>query len=278
MYAILLSLLAGLGTGFALGFTEAARPGWAVFWGVAAFAVVVALVSLFVRRRVGSISKAMQERMLEGQRALQARVNDFQNHPKGDPRRFLEQMQKRQADLVDAAIADTEALEPYRRWVPWFGRQIATMRMQLNYQVKRFGKVDALLPRCLILDPLTAAMKMARQFATNAELPEIEKTYRRARARLRYDQSAYLSSVMAWMYVRRNKLDEAYALLEKACKDNNTEKEPNASLVRNRDALANNRVKQFTLSSFGDQWYGLFLEEPRIRYERRAPTRFGKFG
>ena len=85
--------------------------------------------------------------------------------------------------------------------MPWFGRQIATMRMQLNYQVKRFGKVDALLPGCLILDPLTAAMKRARQFATNAELPEIEKTYRRARARLRYDQSAYLSSVMAWMYV-----------------------------------------------------------------------------
>ena len=192
---------------------------------------------------------------------------------------ILEQLQGlgflRQHTVTDSGF---EALEPYRRWVPWFGRQIATMRMQLNYQVKRFGKVDALLPRCLILDPLTAAMKMARQFATNAELPEIEKTYRRARARLRYDQSAYLSSVMAWMYVRRNKLDEAYALLEKACKDNNTEKEPNASLVRNRDALANNRVKQFTLSSFGDQWYGLFLEEPRIRYERRAPTRFGKFG
>ena len=50
------------------------------------------------------------------------------------------------------------------------------------------------------------------------------------------------------------------------------------ALVRNRDALANNRVKQFSNAAFADQWYALFLEEPKVRYERRAPTRFGRFG
>ena len=121
-------------------------------------------------------------------------------------------------------------------------------------------------------------MKLARQYSNGAPVEEIEKTYRKARLRLRYNQSAFLSSVMAWIYVKRDRLDEAHRLLDQACKDNNTEQEPGASLVRNRDALANNRVKQFSNAAFADQWYALFLEEPKVRSERRAPTRFGRFG
>lgn len=216
--------------------------------------------------------------MLEGQKRLQARIADWQHHPKGDPRQFMESIQRKQADLVRESLVQTDRLRPYCRWIPMMDRQVAAMKMQLFWQLKDFAKVDELLPKCLILDPFTASVKMARQFAKGEEIENIEKTYRKVRARLRYNQSATLSAAMSWMLVKRGKIDEAYKLLEKACHDNNTDSEPGATLLRNRDALANNRVKQFSNAGIGDQWYALFLEEPRVRYERRAPTRYGKFG
>ena len=278
MLALLLALVAGAAAGTALALSETSSVPWAVVWGLVAFVAAFAAVGWVVRRRVTRVMQGMQADMLEGQEALKRRILAWQNNPRGDPRRVQAAFEKDQAALVDRALEATKALEPFRAWVPFFGRQIATTRMQLLYQLKRFKEVDALLPQCLVLDPLSAAMKLARQFATDAPLAEIEKTYRKARLRLRYNQSAFLSSVMAWIYVKRDKLDEAHRLLDQACKDNNTEEEPGAALVRNRDALANNRLRQFSNAAFADQWYALFLEEPKVRYERRAPARFGRFG
>ena len=278
MLALLLALVAGAAAGTALALSGTSSVPWSVVWGVLGFGAAFVAVAWIVRRRVTRVMNAMQEDMLAGQEALKRKIVAWQNNPRGDPRRVQAAFEKDQAALVDRALEATKALEPFRGWIPFFGRQIATTRMQLLYQLKRFKEVDAILPRCLVLDPLSAAMKLARQFSTDAPLADIEKTYRKARLRLRYNQSAFLSSVMAWIYVKRDKLDDAHKLLDQACKDNNTEQEPGASLVRNRDALANNRVKQFTNAAFADQWYALFLEEPKVRYERRAPTRFGRFG
>ena len=278
MYSILISVCAGTAVGCALGFTRVSSPGWAVAWGVLAAFFAMVAAAFAVRRKVAAETGALQNALLDGQKRLQARVNDWQHHPKGDPRQFLDSVQRKQADLVREALASTAGLERFSRWIPLFGRQLASMRVQLLWQLKDFAKVDELLPRCLIVDPFTASLKMARQFAKGEDLAAIEKTYRKARARLRYNQSAALSAAMSWIYVKKDKIDEAYKLLEKACRDNNTDSEPGATLLRNRDALANNRVKQFSNAGLGDQWYALFLEEPRVRYERRAPTRFGKFG
>ena len=278
MYTILLSVLAGGAVGVLFRQFLTDSTGWSIFWGVVGFFVCLFLLGLLLRRRIAAAMADMQLFLAEGQKALQARVNDYQNHPKGDPRRFLEAMQRKQAELLTEALASTDRLEPFRHWIPLFGRQINTTRMQFHYQLKQFDKVDALLPKCLVLDPMSASMKLARQFSTDIPVEEMEKTYRKARARLRYNQSALLSAVMSWIYVRKGRTDDAYALLEKACQDNSVDEGPNETLKRNRDALANNRVKQFSNAGFGDQWYALFLEEPRIRYERRPPPRFGRFG
>lgn len=278
MYALLVALAAGVAAGTSLALSETASIPWSIVWGLLAFVAAFAAAAWIVRRRVARVMSAMQEDMLAGQEALKRRIVAWQNNPRGDPRRVQAAFEKDQAALVDRALEATKALEPFQGWIPFFGRQINTTRMQLWYQLKRFKEVDAILPRCLVLDPLSAAMKLAREYANGASVETMEKTYRKARLRLRYNQSAFLSSVMAWIYVKREKLDEAHSLLDRACKDNNTEQEPNAALVRNRDALANNRVKQFSNAAFADQWYALFLEEPKVRYERRAPTRFGRFG
>ena len=222
MYALIIAFVAGAAAGAALALSGTSSVPWSVVWGVVAFGASFAAVAWIVRRRVTRVMTAMQEDMLAGQEALKRKIVAWQNNPRGDPRRVQAAFEKDQAALVDRALEATKALEPFRGWIPYFERQINTTRMQLLYQLKRFKEVDALLPQCLVLDPLSAAMKLARQYSNGASVEEIEKTYRKARLRLRYNQSAFLSSVMAWIYVKRDKLDEAHKLLDQACKDNNT--------------------------------------------------------
>ena len=279
MYAVLISVAFAAAVAGAAAFPGGARPLWAAVWFAASFLLCMGGIGWLVRRRVAKVMTAIQEKLSAGQADMQARISAWQARPKGDPRSFMESVRKRQEGLAHEALDMTRGLDPWRHWVPFFQRQINTTRMQFWYQLKRFDKVDELLPKCLVLDPFSASMKLARQFATGKELGEMEKTYRRARARLRYNQSALLSSVMSWIYLRRDRPDAAYELVDKACHDNNVDEEPNAALARNRDALANNRLRQFSNAAFGDAWYALMLEEPRVRVERRPPPgRFGKFG
>jgi hypothetical protein len=278
MYSLLIATLAGLAAGAALRGAHASNWFWTVFLAILAFGAAFAAVNWILRRRLNAVMADMQLFLSEGQKRLQAKIKDYQFHPKGDPRQFQEKLQKEQRGMLEEAIARTGVLDRYRNWVPLMQRQINTTRMQFQYQLGAFDKVDALLPRCLVLDPTTACMKMARQHANKEDLEQIEKTFRKAKARCRYDQSALLYATLSWMYVKAGKLDEAYKLLVKGCEDNSVEEGANTTLARNRDLLANNRPREFNNAGFGDLWYALQLEQPKIRYERRAPTRFGKFG
>ncbi len=278
MYTIFISLFVSAGVFCTVYFSGAAGAGWSVFWGVAGFVASMVALGAFLRGRVQRVMGALQGDMAEGQKALQAKAAAYQNRPTGDPKRFLEQFKKDQAALLRRALEQTSELERFRRWVPLFSRQIATMRMQLNYQLKDFKKVDELMPKCMMLDPMSACFKIARMHSREVPLADIAKEYGKAAARARYDQSALLCALMSWIYVKAGKVDEAHKVLEKGCRDNSVEEGPSSTLKRNRDLLANNRVKEFSNAGFGDMWYALLLEEPRIRYERRAPTRFGRFG
>ncbi|MBQ9726013.1 MAG: hypothetical protein IJV65_00720 [Kiritimatiellae bacterium] len=278
MYSVLIALAAAAASGAALRASHSSNWFWTVFLSLLAFGAAFAAVNWILRRRIAAVMADMQAFMQEGQQRLQARIKDYQFHPKGDPRQFQDKLQREQKDLLREAIDRTGALERWRNWVPFMQRQINTTRMQLHYQLGEFDKVDSLLPKCLVLDPATAAMKLARQYANKAELPEMEKTFRKAKMRCRYDQSGLLYATWSWILVKAGKLDDAYKLLVKACEDNSVDEGPNTTLPRNRDLLANNRPREFNNAGFGDQWYALQLEQPKIRYERRAPTRFGKFG
>ncbi len=278
MYSILIASFVALATGAALRATNAF--GWlgSVLLAIVALLAAFAAVNWILRRRIMAAMTDMQLFLEEGQKRLQAKIRDYQFHPKGDPRQFQERLQREQKDMLREAIARTAALERFRNWVPFMQRQINTTRMQFHYQLGEFDKVDELLPRCLVMDPSTAAMKMARQYARKEDLAEIEKTFRKAKARCRYNQSGLLCGAMSWMYVKAGRLEDAHKLLVKACEDNSVEEGANTTLVRNRDLIANNRPREFNNAGFGDAWYALQLEQPRIRYERRAPGRFGKFG
>ena len=150
-------------------------------------------------------------------------------------------------------------------------RQINTTRMQFHYQLKEFKKVDEILPKCIFLDQLTAAMKIARMHVNKAPVEKIEAEFAKISKRLRYNQSVLLYSLMAWIYVKNGDEAKAHATLVKACENNE-----NDTLKKNLDRLANGKIKEFSNANLGDEWYALFLEEPKMRVERRMPRADGR--
>ena len=63
--------------------------------------------------------------------------------------------------------------------------------------------------------------------------------------------------------IKRGKVDEAFKALTEALKNSD-----DATLKRNHECLMNNKVAHFSNSGIGDQWYSLFLEEPKVKMQR----------
>ena len=279
MYAILIASFASIATFFALFLSETSNWGWAVFFAVIGFIASMAIVGFVIRKKVNRIMSDIQFDIQTEQKRLSRKVEQFRNKPYGDPHLLQKQLMDEQKNMLRKALVMTEGLDRFVNWIPLFRRQINTTRLQFLYQLGDFKKVDALLPKCLIIDPMTASLKIARQFANQASLDDIKKSFDAARRRARYDQGLVLYSLMAWIYVQNQKIDEAIAVLELAKKNNHVDDEgPGSTIKRNLDALRNNRIKQFNNSGLGDQWYVLQLEQPKIRYERQTRRpRYGRF-
>lgn len=271
MYSIVISLIFSLIVFLGLWKSGTSLFGWSILWGVIALVAAMIAFNLILRKRIMTVMQEMQNLLEEGQRRMQIRVNAYQNKPVGDPKRVMAEMEAVQKKLLNQALEYTKKLEPFRNWTPLFGRQLNTTRMQFHYQMQEFKKVDALMPKCLIIEPMSAAMKIARLFANKAELAEIEKTFQKGKMRLKYNQSALLYALMSWVYVKNNLPEKAHTLLIKGCEDNENE-----TLKRNRDRLANNKIREFSNANFGDEWYALHLEKPKVQVRRQMPRMDGR--
>lgn len=265
MLLLAITILFGGAVGCGLGFTHVSSPGWSVFWGLLAFAAGQAAGTLVIRSKVKKIMDGMQSIMVEGQRHLQARAAQMQLRPPGSVKQMLGEMERAQKPYIARALERTKEFEPLHKWMPMLSRQTATVRMQLNYQLRDFDEVDRLMPQCLIVDPMSAAMKLARMHVRKD--PEQDKFFDSQAKRLRYGQGALLYSLQAWSLVQRGDIPAAHAVLVRAAS-----KMENDTINRNRDCLANNRAKHFSNSGLGDEWYALGLEEPRVKMQRpRGP-------
>lgn len=271
MYSIAISLVISLVVFFGLWKTETSMLPWAIVLAVLALVASLVALNLILRKRIMTVMQEMQDLLMEGQKRMQVRVNMYQNKPVGDPKRVMAEMEAAQKKLLNQALEYTNKLEPFRNWTPLFGRQLNTTRMQFHYQMQEFKKVDALMPKCLIMEPISAAMKIARMQANKAEIEDIEKAFQKAKVRLKYNQSALLYALMSWIYVKNNLPEKAHTLLIKGCENNENE-----TLKRNRDRLANNKVREFSNANFGDEWYALFLEQPKMQVRRQMPRMDGR--
>lgn len=269
MYTILISLVLGLATGSVLWFTHAARPVWAVVWGVLLLLVGQFTIGILLRRRIKGAMDAVQNVLLAGQRKLQQKMTQWQTRPPGSMKQVQQELERDQRVFIEQALEVSKGLEKFKPWTLMLDRQIATLRMQLYFQLKEYRKVDELLPKCMFMEPMTAAMKLTR-LHVRGEAVEAEKFFTKQTGRLRYGQGAILYALYTWMLVQRKEIEAAHKILVRAC-----EKMENEVIKANRDHLANNRVNQFSNAGFADEWYALGLEQPKVRMQRqRHPGQF----
>ena len=266
MLTLILSALLGGGVGCALYFGNALGYGWSTFFGVLAFVVGNMVAGLLIQRKVKAAMACVQNIMLAGQKRMQAKMARWQMRPPGSIQEAQAEMARDQKVVVAEALAATEPLHRFDLWVPLMKRQIATAQFQLYWMIKDFKKVDELMPKALFVDPTMTAMKVARLYMLDRPSAEIGKVYEKGVRRLRYNQNVLLAAAYSWILVKRNEVDAAFKALNRAL-----EKSDNETLKANREQLANNRVAHFTNTALGDQWYALFLEEPKVRQQRARP-------
>ncbi|HNX33518.1 MAG TPA: hypothetical protein PKM57_02755 [Kiritimatiellia bacterium] len=267
MLTILINAVIGMLLSAALGMTQTANWGWATFWGVLAFVAGQAGTGFLIQKRIKNDMGAVQKILEDGQKRLQFKMNQWQMRPPGSIKQAQQEIERDQRTFVERALEESKGLERYNRWAPLMGRQIATMRIQLYWMLKDFKNVDELMPKALIVDPLMAAIKIARMFMKKEA--GIDKVFAKHTARLRYGQGALLYGLYSWILVQNKDLDGAHKVLIRAC-----ENMENDTIKKNREHLANNRVGHFSNAGLGDEWYALHLEQPKVKMQRqRYPDR-----
>jgi hypothetical protein len=257
-----------------------ASTGATVFYCIAGFTGTFFLVGFLVRKKMSKVQGELQQIMQAGQGRMQRKVQMFQNKPGGNVKQMQRQLEMDQKAMCKEGLAFTKRLEPFRKWSLLTGRQIATMRLQFNYQLKEFDQVDEILATCgflrgpMMMDPMAVAMRMARCYK-NDDLAGAEKVYTRRIRWSRGDGGTLLYGLMSWIYVKVGKPDEARRVLLKAKEATGVE-----TFIRNWEHLSNDREKSFSNAGLGDQWFSLYLETPpapkqqRMRGNGRNPRGF----
>ena len=273
MITLLAALAAAGGIYCAAYFAADWGVGWSVFAGIVAFGVFQGVVGYAVQKRIKADMERVQGILLEGQKRLQAKMQRWQFRPPGSQKDAQREIENDTKLFVREALKETECLSKYRWLVPMIDRQKATAQLQLNWMIKEFKEVDALMPKALFVDPTTVAIRLARMYAIGAPTEEIEKVYAKGVRRLKYNQNVLLAAVWSWILLERNGAtdegESAFKALAEALKSSDNE-----VLKHNHEALMNKRLKQFSNRGLGDQWYALYLEEPRMKTPRQHVQRF----
>ena len=243
MYSIIIAVAAALLTGFATG--RDLGTAWGIVCGVAAFLIAQLIIMLVLRKKLNKLQLGMQQTMQAAQVRIQRQVQNFQQRPVGSPKLMQQKLEAMQNDALHETLRLTAAFDPYYRWNWMLARQINTMKMQLYFQLRDFARTDQLLPKCLLMDARSIAIKLVRMYRN--EDPKLDSFYRKKCRRAKGEDDPAKAS----------------AALVEAKKNSD-----NPALIANYENLANNRPKHFSNAAFGDNWYALYLEEPKVRPQK----------
>ena len=266
MYSAILSLAAAGGVWCGLFFGGICEWPGATGWAVPSWLVFFIATQRFAKKGVDKVQAALQTCMAEGQARMQAKVQRLQMRINSISamKQAQAEIERGQAEIMKSALAIVDGLERYKGWIPLMGRQIASMRMQFHWALKDYGKVDELMPKAMLLDPMLRAVAMARMYMRGDTMEEIGKVYRAGAARLRYNQGVILPAAFSWMQLKKGDVDGAFKTLTAAL-----EKSDNPILKANHLALQNGKTTTFSNQPFGEQWFALQLEEPKIKIQRQ---------
>ena len=241
--------------------------GWSVFASLAAFVAVQATIGVRLRRSIKAVMDEVQRIMLGGREKIDAKVRRWQFRPPGSVKAAQLEIERDTREFTLEALKATEKLRKLKYWMPFLERQIATAQFQLCWILKDFDKVDELLPKAFVAGPEMTAMKLARMQMRGEPVEAIRKVYDKSAKRARYNGNVLADACFSWILVKRGLVDDAFKVLTAALK-----KSDNQFLKANHEHLMNNRVTHFTNSGFGEQWYSLFLEEPKIKTQKQRPV------
>lgn len=270
MLTLLISIMVSAGSAIYFQSTGAAT-GWVIACGVIGFLATQIIVGLLVRKSVNLVNSDLQGILMGGQKRINQKIQAFQNKPSGGVKAMQMILEKEQAQFLQKALDFTVNLEPFCKWNLLMSKQIDTMRMQFNYQMKKFDEVDAIIAKkgllsgVMVMEPITAAMIMARQHK-NKDFDGLEKSFNKyTRKFAKGNKSVLIYALYSWSLVKRGELDKAREVLYQG-----KEETQNEILIRNWEALSNNKPKKFSNSAFGDEWYSLYLENaPQPKQQRQ---------
>lgn len=259
MYSIIIAVSAAVLTGFVVG--RDLGTTWGIVCGIAAFLLAQFLIMLVLRKKLKHLQIGVQQTMQTAQTRIQRQIQIFQQRPIGSTKIMQQKLEAMQNDALRETLRQTTAFAPYRRWNWIVAKQLNTMEMQLYFQLKDFSQTDKLLPKCLLMDARSIAIKLVRMYQNKDK--GIDRFYRKKCRMAKGEDGAFLACVYAWIKLKQNDPPKAVAALVEAKKNSD-----NPALIANYENLVNNRVKHFSNAAFGDSWYALYLEEPKIRPQR----------
>ena len=264
----MLTLLIALSCGVACGY-GAGREwgwGWGIGCGVLGFLLTQLAIGLFLRNAIKSRQDRIQTILQDAQQKLNKQINLFQIRPPSGMKAAQQILEKIQNDATRKALEATEAFKPLYIWNLMLKKQISAMRAQLFYQLKEFKKADECLERAIILDPQTVAIRLARMYRN--EDPRLDRFFAAKSVRTRGESAAFVASVYAWIKLKQGDEAAARNALTAA-----TKKSDHPVLLENHEKLVNGKAKQFSNAGFGDMWYALYLEEPKVKPQRQRQGR-----
>lgn len=242
--------------------TRAWGTGWGMTCGVAAALLMWIVLGLLLRRRIAAQQQKVQDIMMAAQNKANRQIEMFQRRPPSSEKAARQVLEKIQSDAIRAALTELENFRKFYKWNLMLPKQINTMKVQLYYQLREYGKVDELLPKSFVFDAQSVAIKLARMFRTDDA--KLDKYYRSACRRFKGDNRAFLASVYAWIKLRQ---DQPQPALNALLDSKNVTDHP--VMLENIERLTNGKVKHYSNSGFGDIWYALGLEEPKVKPQRQ---------
>lgn len=242
------------------------NAGWGIVCGVVAMILAWAVIGLLLRRRISVQQQKIQDIMQAAQIKINRQLEMFQRRPPSSEKAARQIMEKIQFDAVRKSLEELNGFKKFYKWNPMLFKQINTMKMQLYYQLREYNKVDELLPKCMLFDSQSIAIKLARMF--KKEESGMDKFFKSKIRRFRGDERAYLASVYAWIKLKQDDSSKALDALLEAKKLSD-----NPVLLENIEKLTNGRTRHYSNSGFGDIWYALSLEEPKMKTQRQYAGR-----
>lgn len=239
---------------------------WSVIWGMLGAILLQVLIGWIVRKKIMVINNKIQQIVIAGQERVNRKMHQFQLKPPGGTKTIQKILEKEQEGSIRDALAAMDLMLPYCKWNLLLGKQVCTMKMQFHYQLREFGEVDKLMPKTLLMDVMGVAMKMARQYKNDDS--GFEKTFEKKIGKFSGDEAALIYGLYTWILVKKGEIDKAIKILAEA-----KESTDNETLAKNWEHLANGRVKKFSNAGLGEQWYALYLEEPKIKQQRQRGQR-----